>query len=136
MIDHRALNELVRANVGKRGFTYTHYPLTPENVHIIERAVEAGFAVNISCDSLMVSDLVSQITSAPQAVVLPSTEKRHALETPMGKKVVVCPATYRDDMNCARCGVCADTSLQRAVIGFPAHGAKKRVIDLKLLKEK
>lgn len=135
VIDHRALNDLVTANKGRRGFTYTHYPLTPENIHIIETANASGFAINVSCDSLTVSDLVSMMTGAPQSVVLPSTDKRHSLETPAGRKVVVCPATYRDDMNCARCGICADTSPQRAVIGFPAHGAKKRVIDLKLLKE-
>jgi len=135
IIDHRALNELISANKGRRGFTYTHYPLVPENVWIIEAANDAGFAINVSCDSLTHSDRVAQITSAPQAVVLPSTEKRHALFTPAGRKVVVCPATYREDMDCARCGICADRSPDRAVIGFPAHGAKKRVIDLKLIKE-
>jgi hypothetical protein len=49
--------------------------------------------------------------------------------------VVVCPATYRDDINCMRCGICQVASPNRAVIGFPAHGVKKRVIDIKLMKE-
>lgn len=130
-IDPDALLKLIKANLGKRGFTYTHYPLTPENVEAIEAANDLGFTVNVSCDSLTDSDRIAQITSAPQSVILHSEEKRHALYTPAGRKVVVCPATYRDDMTCMRCGVCAETG-NRAVIGFPAHGAKKRVIDLKL----
>ena len=134
-IDSKALNALVKANRGRCGFTYTHYPLTPENLSAIEAANKAGFTINISCDSLAASDLVALITAAPQSVVLSSTEKRHSLTTPAWRKVVVCPATYRDDINCATCQICADKSLQRAVIGFPAHGTKKRVIDLKLIKE-
>jgi len=43
--------------------------------------------------------------------------------------------TYRDDINCMRCGICQVASPNRAVIGFPAHGVKKRVIDIKLMKE-
>lgn len=135
LIDQPALEELVQANKGRRGFTYTHYPLVPENIRAMEAANEAGFTVNVSCDSLTASDAVAQITSLPQAVVLPSGTTEHSLYTAGGRKVVVCPATYRDDMDCARCGICADNSPDRAVIGFPAHGTKKRVIDLKLMKE-
>lgn len=135
LIDQPALEELVLANRGRRGFTYTHYPLVPENIRAIEAANEAGFVVNVSCDSLTESDRVAQITSAPQAVVLHSSTAEHALYTPAGRKVVVCPATYRDDIDCSTCGACADRSLQRAVIGFPAHGTKKRVIDLKLIRD-
>lgn len=134
-IDLPALQQLVQANKGRRGFTYTHYPLDgTHNLLAIEGATREGFTVNISCDSLTESDRVTDITDAPQAVVLSSTEKRHALTTPAGRKVVVCPATYRDDMNCARCQICYDASPNRAVIGFPAHGTKKKVIDLRLIK--
>jgi ferredoxin len=136
LIDQPALEELVQANRGKCGFTYTHYPLVPENIRAIEAANEAGFVINVSCDSLTASDAVAKITSAPQAVVVPSTFAEHSLYTDAGRHVVVCPATYRKDMDCARCGICADRSPNRAVIAFPAHGTKKRVIDLKMIKEK
>lgn len=66
------------------------------------------------------------------AVVLHSYTKEHALYTPAGRKVVVCPATYRDDMNCANCEICYDSSAGRAIIGFPAHGTRKRVIDARM----
>lgn len=30
-IDGKALKQLTKANAGRRGFTYTHYPMTPAN---------------------------------------------------------------------------------------------------------
>jgi hypothetical protein len=99
---------------------------------LIEAATAAGFTVNVSCDSLTESDRVSDITDAPQAVVLPSTTTAKSLYTAGGRKVVVCPATYRDDVNCANCGICYDASKTRAVIGFPAHGSKRKTIDIRL----
>jgi polyferredoxin len=65
-------------------------------------------------------------------VVLPSTTAAHSLHTPAGRKVVVCPATYRNDVKCFNCGICYSAVSDRAVIGFPAHGTKKRVIDIQL----
>jgi len=44
--------------------------------------------------------------------------------TPAGRKVVVCPATIRDDVSCASCQLC---QRQRDfIIGFPAHGTSKK----------
>jgi hypothetical protein len=131
-IDSDALYQLVMANKGKRGFTYTHYSTTADNLALIEAANAHGFTVNISCDTLTQSDRVSAMTNAPQAVVLHSDEKRKSFRTPAGKKVLVCPATWRDDINCANCQICQDRSPNRAVIGFPAHGTKKKVINLRL----
>lgn len=132
-IDADALRMLVQANAGKRGFTYTHYPLNEWNVACIRAANAHGFTINISCDTLAEADRVhKQFPDLPQAVVLPSMTEVHSLYTRQGTHVVVCPATYRDDMNCARCGVCQEGRENRAVIGFPAHGTKKRVIDIKL----
>ena len=133
-IDAAALDTLVKANMGKRGFTYTHYPLDFENVVAFEEATRKGFTVNVSCDTLTLSDRVTDITDLPQAVVLHSDEQRHSLRTPGGRKVVVCPATYRDDVKCWNCGLCYEASPNRAVIGFLAHGTKKKVINLRLIK--
>jgi hypothetical protein len=44
--------------------------------------------------------------------------------TPAGKRIAVCPATY-SDATCKTCGACAH--VRDAVIGFPAHGAWRRV---------
>ena len=133
-IDSDAFYQLVQANMGKRGFTYTHYPLTVENLSMMEAATAAGFTVNVSCDSLADSDRVTDITDLPQAVVLPSTTTEKTLYTAGCRKVIVCPATYRDDVMCWNCAICHDASKERAVIGFPAHGTKKKVIDIRLAK--
>jgi hypothetical protein len=44
--------------------------------------------------------------------------------TPAERRIAVCPATY-SDATCKTCGACA--RVRDAVIGFPAHGAWRRV---------
>ena len=44
--------------------------------------------------------------------------------TPAGRRIAVCPATYTD-ATCRSCCVCAHA--RDAVIGFPAHGAWRKV---------
>jgi hypothetical protein len=129
-IDSAALAKLVRANKGKRGFTYTHYDsLANEgNRDAIAHANANGFTINLSANNLAHADSLAALEIAPVAVVLPSNVTGNVkLATPQGRKVVVCPATYRDSVSCAACGLCA---LQRdAIVGFPAHGVQKRKAD-------
>jgi hypothetical protein len=44
--------------------------------------------------------------------------------TPAGRRIAICPATY-SGATCKTCGACA--RVRDAVIGFPAHGAWRRV---------
>jgi hypothetical protein len=44
--------------------------------------------------------------------------------TPAGERMAICPATY-SDATCKTCGACA--RIRDAVIGFPAHGAWRKV---------
>ena len=71
------------------------------------------------------ADKLAALGVGPVAVVLPASVQGNVkLATPQGRKVVVCPATYRDDSQCANCGLCA---LQRdAIVGFPAHGIQSK----------
>lgn len=134
-IDADAMRDLVHANRGRRGFTFTHYPLTIHNVCIIRASNVMGFTINISCDSVAQADQVTDDEpDLPLVAMLPSTEKRHSFYTPKGRKVVVCPATYRSEMNCSNCAICYESRKNRAIIGFPAHGTKKKVIDVVLEK--
>lgn len=132
-VDSDALRQLVEANRGKRGFTYTHYPLNNWNVALIEAANANGFTVNVSCDTLAQADHVRETVRAPVAVVLRSDETRKSFYTEAGHKVVVCP-TYYQNTNCMRCGICQDNSEERCIVGFPAHGPKRKVINLRLEK--
>jgi hypothetical protein len=147
-IDHLAMGQLVNANKGKRGFTYTHKDMTREaNRHAVQWANEAGLTVNLSANNLAHADDLASLGIGPVVTVLPIDFARRAgkggqwLEslaeyrarvgksaTPDNRPVTICPATYRDDINCQRCGLCA-VAKRRAIVGFPAHGAAKRKAD-------
>jgi hypothetical protein len=123
-IDADAMASLTRANKGKRGYTYTHKPMTADNAAAVSDAIAQGFAVNLSANDLSHADELASLGIAPVVVVLPADATR-ATMTPQGRKVAICPATISDDVNCASCGLCALTG-RKAIIGFPAHGASKR----------
>jgi hypothetical protein len=129
-IDGGALAALVVANEGKRGFTYTHYDVTrnEKNRAIVKSANENGFTINLSANNLKHADALAETKVGPVVVVLPSSVSGPAkITTPQGRKVTVCPATYRDDVTCKSCGLCA---LQReTIVGFPAHGVQKKRAD-------
>lgn len=118
MPDMRAL---VKANLNRRGFAFTHYdPTDKANARAIKYANLKGFAVNLSANSLEHADKLYSLGIAPVVVLLPADQTK-ALKTPGGRHVSVCPASVRDDMTCARCGICAVND-RKAIIGFPAHG--------------
>lgn len=127
-IDAVKLGQLVHANIGRRGFTYTHHRDT-QSLAWVKHANAWGFTVNLSANDLQDADVLADTGAGPVVVVLPSTQTENTT-TPAGRKVVVCPATQRDDVSCATCQLC---QRQRStIVGFPAHGTKKRVIDIKL----
>jgi len=123
-IDVKALGEIVAANTGKRGFTYTHKPMTSEaNRNAVHSANALGFTVNLSGNSLAHADELADLNIGPVVCVVPVDQTSNTV-TPKGRKVVICPATQRDDVSCATCKLC---SRQReAIVAFPAHGASKR----------
>lgn len=130
-IHARALSQLVAANAGRRGFTYTHKPVLGEgriakaNRKAVAAANAAGFTVNLSANTLLHADELLALKIGPVAAVVPAdvTANTH---TPGGARVVVCPATVRDEVTCAKCGLCQRAG-REYVIAFPAHGfqAKK-----------
>jgi hypothetical protein len=127
-LDPVSLGELVHANTGRRGFTYTHYR-DAASLAWIAHANAWGFTVNLSADSLADADTLADTGAGPVVCVLPSSAHANTV-TPAGRRVVVCPATVRDDVTCASCGLC---QRQRSVIvGFPAHGSARRRIDIRL----
>jgi hypothetical protein len=130
-IDGGELFELVKANHGKRGFTYTHKPvlnhhLAGLNAWEVQQANLAGFTINLSADNLAEADEMADLAIAPVVVVLDAAEGvRHDFTTPNGRKVATCPATYRDDVTCASCGLCQRQD-RKVIVGFPAHGVHKK----------
>ena len=129
-IDVAMLAELVDANEGKRGWTYTHKPVVGDgneatcNRAAVRDANERGFTINLSADNLAEADELKTADCGPVVVVLPA-DSPLAMSTPAGHKVIVCPAQRPGSKaTCATCGLCQK---QRAVIvGFLAHGTQAR----------
>lgn len=131
-IDAKALQAVVLANRGRCGFGFTHYdPKLVANARAIAAANAGGFTLNLSADNVAEADKLVALGIAPVVVVLPKGTTKH-FKTPAGNHVSVCPATVRDDVTCARCGICQNKD-RKAIMGFPAHGsgaAKAHVISL------
>ncbi len=124
-IDATALDELATANVGKRGFTYTHKPLTPDNLSALRSANERGFVVNLSANSVSHADTLAKL-GLPVAAVVPA-DSPDRFTTPEGNRVVVCPAQRVDSLSCDKCRLCAKGN-RGFIVGFRPHGTgAKRV---------
>jgi hypothetical protein len=123
-IDGVALRKIAKSNTGKRGFTYTHKYGKRGNLKLIKSANDAGFVVNLSANSPAHADELSETGAGPVVCVLDQSTTKNTT-TPAGRKIVVCPATVRDDVTCSTCGLCARSS-RSVIIGFPAHGTAKR----------
>lgn len=131
-IDQPALAVLVEANAaaGAKGFTYTHYPMTPENAFAVAQANGHGFTVNLSADTLGAADDLAGLEVGPVATVLPST-CLDGTRTPDGRSVVVCPAYTHPGTTCQTCRLCARAD-REVIVGFPAHGSRYRTINIRL----
>ena len=124
-IDASALSQLTRANRGRKGWTYTHKYATESNREAIRSANKNGFTVNLSANNLAHADELAAFECGPVCVVLPSDQNKNTF-TPAGRKVVVCPATQRDCVTCASCGLCQKQ--RGAIVGFPAHGTAHKTV--------
>ena len=120
----------------KRPFSYTHYPVLGDstsaevNKGIIKHINHKGFVVNLSANNLEEADAMADLGIAPVVTILPIDSGKGAI-TPKGRKVVTCPATYKEGVACASCKLCAEHRLlkngkERVIIGFPAHGTSKK----------
>jgi len=123
-LDARALRQIVQANTGRRGFTYTHKYGKRGNLRHIKAANEGGFTVNLSANSPSHADELAETGAGPVVCVLDQTTTKNTT-TPAGRKIVICPATVRDDITCSTCGLCARSN-RSIIVGFPAHGTSKR----------
>jgi len=135
-IDGGAIAQLVHANRGKRGFTYTHKH-SARAIKFARFATERGFTVNLSADDAGHADKLAE-TGLPVAVVVPLDTPARTT-TPQGRPIVVCPAQLKNDVTCYSCGLCQRAN-RKVIVGFLAHGTRakkadavaRRVIPIKL----
>ena len=128
-IDTGKLAALVDANRGRRGWSYTHKPVDAKHIanrRAIADANADGFVINLSADTLAEADTLAALDVGPVVVVLDAQEGTKAdTTTPEGRKVITCPATYRSDVTCASCLLCARAK-RTTIVGFPAHGSHRK----------
>lgn len=146
------LQRLVKANEGRKGFTYTHKsPFNPTNATAIAGANRKGFTINLSSNNVEQADEYLRLGIAPVVTLIPddfggdevTTTKAQGnktvektvrvwrnTRTPGGAMVVQCPAEYNESVQCANCGGAQGPLCRRAdrkfVVGFTTHGASKR----------
>lgn len=130
------LMNLVIANKGRRGFTYTHHDLGyPHNRTVVHVANKKGFTINASGNSPYHAVQLKRLMAAsestiPVVSIVPldfwgdnKTAKRD------GETFVRCPAEYDKSGNCANCGACA-VSDRKSIIGFTVHGTQKKKANI------
>lgn len=127
-VDAYALGEIVRANTGRRGFTYTHKK-TDQGIYWASMATQWGFTVNLSADDAGDADALAELNAGPVVAIVPMDTPEKSF-TPAGRVIVVCPAQTRDNVTCATCGLCARAD-RAVIVGFRAHGTRARVTDAK-----
>lgn len=127
-IDWEKLQDLIRANKGKKGFTYTHYPIKPglTNHILIVGAISQGFTINASADNMAMADVYRNL-GLPTVVILP-IDAANVSYTPAGNKVVACPAEKSDKVTCASCALCQEP-YRNYIIGFRAHGSHRKTVE-------
>ena len=128
-IEADSLALIIKANAGKRGFTYTHHDVSESdngryNRQQIYLANRKGFAINLSANNLEHADYLKSLGIGPVVTMLPEDSLKVS-HTPNGHKVLVCPAVTTNGITCAKCGICARIE-RDTIIGFPVHGNAKK----------
>lgn len=132
-LDIEALRELVEANRGRRGFTFTHRPLrTLAEREAIAWANKNGFVINLSTEDLGEADRLAELGVGPVTVLLPPNAPDQ-LATPAGRKVIVCLNDTKG-LTCKDCQLCAKQ--RTAIVGFRAHGSARGIAGLLTLHRK
>lgn len=127
-IDYKKLRQLIMANKGRRGYTYTHHKLNEHNIVSIQNANMMGFTVNVSCESIEEADRVMTEHEIPAVAVVNSDKTDRFYKTSSGRKVITCPATIHDNVTCSTCGLCQKAD-RDYIIAFPAHGNAKKTVN-------
>ena len=124
-IDAPRLWDIVSANTGKRGFTYTHYEPTGDNLEAIAGANRAGFTVNVSHNTPQ--EALAATHGQPRVTLVPSDY--WGTDGKRQGDIVRCPAEYSDSVSCATCGLCQRAD-RKDIVGFTVHGTRAKSADV------
>jgi hypothetical protein len=126
-IDAAALGEIVHANIGRRGFTYTHKK-SADAIKWARHANDWGFTVNLSADDAGEADALAA-TGLPVVCIVPMDTPERTT-TPEGRPIQICLAQIKDDVTCEDCQLCQRKN-RAVIVGFRAHGSKAKKTDAK-----
>ena len=124
-VDAYELGMIVRANFGRRGFTYTHKK-SAQAIRWIRHANAWGYTINLSADDAGEADRLAELNAGPVVCIVPVDTPEHSY-TPAGRPIVVCPAQTRD-LTCAVCQLCQNVD-RKSIVGFLAHGSKTNLVN-------
>jgi hypothetical protein len=125
-VDAYALGQIVKANTGRRGFTYTHKH-SAQAIKWAKHATAWGFTTNLSADDAGHADRLAA-HGLPVVALVPDDTPRHSM-TPEGRHIIVCPAQTTEHITCETCGLCQRAD-RTSIVGFRAHGTKTRLANM------
>lgn len=118
----------------KQAFTYSHKPLTPENIEVFKAMLAHNYTVNISCET--VAKVKQAWANGLPAVLTVPEDNPDTMDLGDGVHAVTCPqqvwkAKKRlkadgTPLTCEDCMLCWIKSNKRPVIMFKAHGNQKK----------
>lgn len=124
-LDGELIRDLCKAYKGIKAYTYTHAAKTAENFQLIHKAVDDGFVINMSCETLgQVAECRENYVPAVLAVY-EWTRKDKDVRRIDGVTYRLCPASYDKNMTCRDCGKYWKKN-RKEIIVFPAHGTGKK----------
>ena len=115
------LAELVTANLGKRGFTYSHHRLNVAARLALRQATAQGFTVNVSTETETAAD--AAVAHGLRAVLTVADSVRWRWQTKGGNVAIVCPAQRFDSVTCQTCRLCHSRP-NNVIVAFLAHGTQ------------
>lgn len=128
-IDAIALHSLVKANTGRRGFTYTHYTMEHAgNRRVVAQANRGGFTINVSHNSPQ--EALEATHGQPRVTIVPADywTKGDTVKA-TGGTIVRCPAETRDAVTCKTCKLCS-VATRETIVGFTVHGTQSKKADI------
>lgn len=130
-LDSTLIRDLIKAWKAMKvtAYTYTHADKTPRNFLKVQHAIEQGFIVNMSCETLEQVEACHENNIPSVLAVYEWTEKDKVTRRIDGITYRLCPASHDKNMTCRDCGKCWKKD-RKEVIVFPAHGyGKKKTRD-------
>lgn len=124
-VDAYELGLIVRANIGRKGFTYSH-KRSAQAIKWIRHANAWGYTVNLSANDAADADYLANLAAGPVVCIVPSDTPVHSF-TPAGRPIVVCPAQI-GDTTCAVCQLCQKAD-RKSIVGFRAHGTRTKTVN-------